>query len=116
MRACVLRQNADDAVPSTDAWGAEQVDPVPDVVHDALACFAWSPSDDAEVLDEASGTFGAVRLIVPADADVLEGDVVDSIFDRVGRELFAGPMAVTGVTRRASHLAVMVRVQQPGQG
>lgn len=111
-RARVLR--SDDA--PADDWGSSTHDETPTELYAALACYAWSPRDAREVLDEdAQGTFGAVRIAMPADSGVTEKDTISAIVDRLGRTVFAGPLAITAVTPMSGHLAVMARVQRGGR-
>ncbi len=100
----------------TDDWGHELADELPDVLP-ALACAAWQPTDVREVFDgDKQGVFGAVRLIVPADSTLREGDVIVSVTDRLERVLFDGPMRVTAVSRQAGALAVVARVARSRKG
>ena len=109
MRARVVRPQS----PGKDPWGGKLPDRVRNPHLDALACYAWSPTDVREVIDGSKdGVLGAVRVIVPADTDIAEGDVILDIADRAGRVLFGGPMHLTAVVRRSGYLAVMARVQR----
>lgn len=111
-RARVLR--GDDT--PTDDWGGPEPDDTPTEQYAALACYAWSPTDAREVLDEdAAGVFGAVRIAMPADCGVTERDTISSIVDRLERTVFAGPLSITAVTPMSGHLAVMARVQRGGR-
>lgn len=111
-RARVLR--GDDT--PLDAWGSPTHDTTPTELFDELACYAWSPTDAREVLDEdAAGVFGAVRIAMPADCGITERDTIDSIVDRRARTVFAGPLTITAVTPMSGHLAVMARVQRGGR-
>lgn len=81
---------------------------------DAEPCYAWAPTDIAHVMDDVKlGVIGALRIVVALGTDIVHGDVVAEIADRRGVTLFDGPLRVTAVTRRAGHLAVMVRAQAP---
>lgn len=112
MRARVLRPGGLES-DGRDEWGGELADDVPDAWIESLPCLAWAPTDAREILDDVKlGVFGAVMLSVPADTDIREGDIIESVTDRRGGEIFPGPLAVVGVTRRASHLAVMARAQK----
>ena len=93
-----------------DEWGGEIPDAQPNPHLDAMPCYAWAPTDARHVLDGSDdGVFGALRLAVPLGTDLSEMDLVEEISTRQGDVVFEGPMRVTAVTRRAGHLAVMVR-------
>lgn len=110
-RARVLRSDE-----IADEYGSPSHDDTPAQLYAALPCYAWSPADAREVLDEdASAVFGAVRIAMPSDSGVTEGDAISSIVDRIGRTVFDGPLAITAVTPMSGHLAVMARMQRGGR-
>jgi hypothetical protein len=100
----------------TDGYGGPSHDATPTTIAAAQPCYAWSPRDSREILDDdATAVVGAVRIAMPADATITEGDHITSIVDRLGRTVFSGPLAVTAVTPMSGHLAVMARVVRGGR-
>lgn len=99
-----------------DEYGSAAYDDSPAIVAAAQPCYAWSPTDAREILDEdADAVVGAVRIAMPTDTDINEGDQIASIVDRLDRTVFDGPLAVTAVTPLSGHLAVMARVVRGGR-
>lgn len=113
MRVAVSRSEHVVSTGGRDAYGSPSVDETLDVQSASMRCYAWAPTDSREVLDaDKAATFGAIRLMVPADSDITTDDVLGDVTDRLGRVLFPGPHTVTAVTRRTGHLAVMGRSVQ----
>lgn len=48
------------------------------------------------------------RLIVPLGTDVTTKDRIASVTDRLGVELYEGPMRIETIARRSSHLELML--------
>lgn len=97
-------------VTAEDEYGHPAYDDTPSVVHEAVPCYAWAPTDPRELLDvDGSATLGAVRLTMPLDCGVGELDTITQIVDRAGRVVFDGPLNVTAATPLGASLAVMAR-------
>lgn len=93
----------------TDNWNR----PVPPVFAavETLPCRAWSKQRKEKRDSGKEVIVEDIRAIFPADADIQTGDRLSSITDRLGRVVFAGPLAVQPVTNRginARHREVML--------
>ena len=97
-----------------DEYGGPAAGQKPDVIFDGLPCRAWAPTDPREVFDDAQAVAGAIRLSVPLDAELEQGDTIEDVRDRIGRVVFPGPLKVTSVIRLGTDLAVMARIQAGG--
>jgi hypothetical protein len=98
-----------------DGYGHERRDG-DDVRYDALPVRAWASTEQAETFGEATqGAVQVVRMIAARDAAVDTTCVVERIEDRRGGVVFAGPIRVIGVTRRADHIVIIGRVVAGGR-
>lgn len=98
-----------------DEYGHQRQDSM-QITHDALPVRAWATQTQREGFnDTVQGATQIVRMIAPRDADIDTRCIVESIRDRADRVVFAGPLRVVGVTRRADHLAVDMRVVSGGR-
>lgn len=78
-----------------DAWGGP-VAPVFTVLHNALACFAYSKSGRELADGTKTAHIEDLRLMIGLAADLAEGDELTSITDRLGRVIIAGRLKVEG--------------------
>lgn len=107
MRAVVER----DLAVGEDDWGQK---PAPNwtLLHDALPCRVYYETRGREgqrILDGAkTAVIEDPYAIVPARADVAEGDRIVAVNDRRGQRLIDGVLKVQSVLRRADHLALVL--------
>lgn len=93
MRAAVERG----AVDGTDDWN--RPNPPDFAPQSTVDCWAWSKVRREVRSDDKVAVIEDLRALVPLNADVLEGDRL-TITDRLGVELFGGPVAVDTIIRR----------------
>ena len=71
-------------------------------------CHAWAGKPREVLRDVGVVVTDAPGMIVPLEADVLQGDRVQKVTDRAGVQLF-GAMAVSGKpVRRATHIELQL--------
>ena len=71
-------------------------------------CHAWAGKPREVLRDVGFVTTDSPGMIVPLEADVLQGDRVQKVTDRAGNQLF-GAMAVSGMpVRRATHIELLL--------
>ena len=103
MRATVERDQAT----ATDQWG-QPVKPDFAVIA-TLPCYAWSKQRRELIDADRSAVLEDIRAVFPKDADLNEQDRIAKIENRRGDVIFAGPLVVTSVVRRAErHKKVML--------
>jgi hypothetical protein len=84
--------------------------------YDDIACYAWAATEQAETFTEnTQGAITVIRIICARDLDIDNKCVVESVYDKRGSLVFAGPMRVIGVTRRAEHMVVTTRAAKAGR-
>lgn len=93
----------------TDAWNQTAAPDWRTHLHD-LACRVWYDNGD-EIQDGAKvAAVNRMRAIVPLGTDISVEDRIAAVTDRLGAELFAGPLRITAVARRRDHLALSLEV------
>lgn len=77
---------------------------------DDLHCYAF-PSRDRLFLEDGQkvAVTGLLKILVPRDTIIDEDSTIQGIYDRRGNTIYAGPLNILGVTRRADHLAITAR-------
>lgn len=69
-------------------------------------CHGWFASESVIVDGNKVAVIERRKLMMPLSTDVTTFDRVLSVTDRQGREVFAGPMSILSVGRRADHLVL----------
>lgn len=97
MRAVVQRNTAT----GVDGFGH----PVkPDfTAHDTFPCWAWSRADRAIVDGSKAALIEDFRALFPRSADVLAGDRITNITDRLGAVLFPGRFQIETMQFKRDH-------------
>lgn len=112
---CIV-QRVPDGAPA-DTWGHQDASAKPATIRDDLPCYAWHDDDARDLHDgRKNAIVGAVRLIVPTDADVTVADRIVDIRDRRDRTVIAGPLEVLGVAAHGTHQEVLARQVRRGEG
>jgi hypothetical protein len=70
-------------------------------------CYAWAGKPRTTLRDVGLVTTDAPGMIVPLGADVVLGDRVQRVTDRMGKQLF-GAMSITGIAPRATHVELQL--------
>lgn len=97
MRAAIERMPTG----SADQWGSKGPPRFQFVAQ--VPCYAWSKAKRDIQGDGKEAVIEDLRAMVPLGADVAENDRISSITNRLGAEVFAGPMAVEKIMRRNAH-------------
>ena len=107
MRAIVERNTAS----GTDAFN-NPVAPVFEAVSsEPIPCRAWIRARNTLTLNTEQVVMVEERhAIVPLSADVEIGDRLQNITDRLGNELFPGPLLVEGKLPRSNHYDLLLKV------
>jgi hypothetical protein len=90
-RARVERNTAS----GNDSWGGP-VEPAFTVLHNALACFVYSKSGRELVDGTKTAQIEDLRLMIALGADLVEGDEITTVTNRLGREIIPGRLKVEG--------------------
>lgn len=83
------------------------------VLHAALPCYAWSVLRREQATPTTTIVVNDIRLIVPKDADITEGDRLANIVDRLGEPYLPDILDVDAVVPRQTHREVLVRAVSP---
>ena len=97
MRARILR----DTQTREDDYG-HKGPPTPEVMA-IVSCRVWYSAGYLAIRDTSTVSAKDLKMIVPLDADVRVGDVIDKVWDRRDRELFTN-LKVEALMRRANHV------------
>lgn len=73
-----------------------------------LPCHLWQKSGREVADGQKVVAVDDRRMIVPLGTDVTTKDRIALVTDRLGTELFEGPMRIESVARRADHLELML--------
>lgn len=108
MRAQLQR----DGATGTNPWGDKNIPAFADIPGGGVltSCFAWVSKVPGDVSDEDRDLFVEFkRMTVALGTDVKVRDRVLKIEDRRAQTIFAGPLFIESVERRADHLELTLR-------
>lgn len=105
MRATVQRDSSKEGDP--DSWGHSEEPDWDDHLED-VPCRVWFNSEREVTDGQKTAAIEDRRAIMPLGTDVTEGDRIANVTDRLGAELFDGPIRIESVGRRQDHLALML--------
>jgi hypothetical protein len=74
-----------------------------------VACWVWQGGGRRSQATPRIIEADDVGMIVPLGTDILSGDRVLEVYDRVGSLLYENPLPVDAVVRRRDHLEVRLR-------
>ncbi len=78
-------------------------------VNAALPCYVWSKSTSRTQDGDKTATIEEIRAMVPKGTDLQPGDILESVADRLGTVIFAGPLIVQGPQPRLTHLEARLK-------
>ena len=100
MRARILR----DTQTREDDYGHKGPPTLePTGVTGITPCRVWYSAAYLAIRNTSTISARDLKMIVPLDADVKAGDVVDKVWDRRGKELFS-KLKIEAPMRRANHI------------
>ena len=78
--------------------------------HLTVRCLARDDASREAEQAEGGGTIVVRdrRILVPVTTDVTEEDRIAAVTDKFGDELYAGPMQITAIAERPTHLDLFV--------
>lgn len=79
----------------TDSWGNPAV-PVFTVLHNALPCWVYSGSARELVDGAKTAQIEDLRVMIALGADLVEGDLITAVSDRLGNTIVEGRLKVEG--------------------
>lgn len=79
----------------TDSWG-NPVAPSFTVLHGALPCFVYSGSGRELQDGTKSAQIEDLRIMIALRADLIAGDEITRVTDRLGREIIPGRLKIEG--------------------
>lgn len=86
-----------------DDLGAEEI-PDWDTPHlEDQPCFFYAIAGQ-EILEDRAVQLAKLRMLLPLDTDVHEGDRINGVVDRLGNDIFTGIMMIRSVLPHHSHL------------
>lgn len=94
-RLTMLARVERDTATGNDSWGGKVV-PSFTVLHNALPCFVYSKTSRELVDGAKTAMIEDLRIMVGRDADLIAGDEITTVMDRLGRELVPGRLKVEG--------------------
>lgn len=83
------------AAAGNDSWG-NPTEPVFTVLHNALACFVYSKTSRELVDGAKTAQIEDLRVMIALGADLVEGDVITAVSDRLGNTIVEGRLKVEG--------------------
>lgn len=94
---------------TTDDWGLPGE---PDWATNAanVPCYAWVEAGREAIGSDRAVVVRDMRIVVPLDTDVTEGDRVGDVTER-GEVIFPGPLQIEAVLRYPTHLELMMEAQ-----
>lgn len=88
-------------------WGGKGAPDWREHIKD-LPCRIWQTSG-MEVTDgDKTVAVDTRRMIVPLGTDVTTLDRISTVTDRLGDELYAGPMRIESLARKADHIELLL--------
>lgn len=101
-----------DAAIDTDPYGGANT-PNWQTQIAALACWLYVPRGRQATTDATTVTVEQPRLLAPKGTDILEGDRINVIKDRLGVTVYGGILNILSVVPKHGHLEVVC--EQVGQ-
>lgn len=93
----------------SDGWNAPNAGAFA-ALGDPVACFVWSGSVTQLIDGQKQAQIEATRALFALGTDVMPGDRLQSVKNRAGNVLFAGPLVVEGpVQFKHTHLEATLR-------
>ena len=87
------------------------------VLNAALPCFLYSKRTGRVVDGKKLVTIEDLRVQVPHGTDILGGDIITSVVDRLGASIHSTPLRIKGIQRRLGHIeAALLDTNQVNAG
>jgi hypothetical protein len=101
---CTIQRNLSDGTESDD-WGQDALPDWATIATD-VPCRAWYERVGTQTIQDGEklAELTVRRLMLPYTTDLDEDDRIVNVTDRLGRELFDGPMRIDTLDRREGHM------------